>query len=133
MRSAALMVVTKIVVMPIVVMPIVVILYASAALAEDHPWIDAKVIDITSESRVAGVLPVASLVGAPTTKTFYWIQTDDSIYVLGPAVSKRQLLNLTLHGPTKIALDGKYAHLLDDYGMDRKLPVVEEVKRPKAK
>ncbi len=104
---------------------------SSVALAKDYSWKDAKVIDITSERGRAVITPIAVLVGVPATKTFYWIQTDDAIYVLGPAVTKRQLLNVTLYEPTKVAIDGNNAHILDDYGRDRKMPVIERVARPK--
>ncbi|MGD0508543.1 MAG: hypothetical protein ABSA27_12145 [Terriglobales bacterium] len=108
---------------------------APAALAKDkdkgYQWKDAKVIDITSDRGGAVVVPVAALVGVPVTKTFYWIQTNDTIYVLGPVLTKSQLLNVTLHEPTKIAIDGSNAHILDDYGKDRKLPIAEKITRPK--
>ncbi len=108
-----------------------------AVLAKDkdkdksHQWKDAKVIDITSDLGGPVVVPVAALVGVPVTKTFYWIQTSDTIYVLGPVLTRSQLLNVTLHEPTRIAIDGNNAHILDDYGKDRKLPIVEKVARPK--
>jgi hypothetical protein len=117
---------------------ILAILCTSAALApaapvkdKDYEWMDAKVIDITSDRGGAVVVPVGALVGVPVTKTYYWIQTDDTIYVLGPVLTKRQLLNVTLHEPTKIAIDGNNAHILDDYGKDKKLPIAEKVARPK--
>ena len=110
---------------------ILTILCSSLVLAKDHRWSDAKVIDITCEKGGAVVVPVAALVGVPVSKTFYWIQTDDMIYVLGPVVAKRQLLNVTMYETTKVAIDGNNAHILDDYGKDKKLPVVEKVVRPK--
>jgi len=103
----------------------------SIAIGKGYQWKDAKVIDITSEKGGAVVVPIAALVGVPITKTFYWIQTDDTIYVLGPAITKSQLLNVTLHEPTKVAIEGNNAHILDDYGKDKKMPVVEKVTRPK--
>jgi hypothetical protein len=112
---------------------IVAILWSSLALAKDYEWRDAKVIDITAERRRAVVVPIASLVGGSSTKTFYWIQTTETIYVLGPVIGKRQLLNVTLHEPTKIAIDGKTAHIVDDYGQERKIPIAEKVVRPKSK
>jgi hypothetical protein len=121
---------------------ILVVLSSSVALAkdlrakhlraDDLQWKDAKVIDITSERGGAAVVPVAALVGGPITKTFYWIQTDDTMYVLGPVLTRSQLLNLTLHGPTKLAIDGNNAHILDDYGKDEKVRVAEEIARPKS-
>jgi hypothetical protein len=107
------------------------VLSSSVAVAKDHQWKDAKVIDITSERGGAAVVPLVALTGGPITKTFYWIQTDDTIYVLGPVLTRSQLLNVTLHGPTKLAVDGNNAHILDDYGKDEKLRVVKKVARPK--
>ncbi len=107
------------------------VLSSSVALAKDHQWKDAKVIDITSERGGAAVVPLVAIVGGPITKTFYWIQTDDTIFVLGPVLTRSQLLNVTLHGPTKIAINGSNAHILDDYGKDEKLRVVKKVARPK--
>ena len=113
------------------------ILCAAVASAEAstkaHLWKSAKVIDITTEKNGPAVVPIAALTGAPATKTFYWIQTDDMIYVLGRSFSAHQLLNVTLHGPTKIAIDGNTAHILDDDGKDRKMPIVETIERPKEK
>jgi hypothetical protein len=111
---------------------VVAILCSSVALAKDYQWKDGKVIDITSERRGAVVVPIASLVGGPSTKTFYWIQTSDTIYVLGPVTARRQFLNVMLHESTKVAIDGNTAHILNDYGQDRKMPVVEKVPRPKS-
>jgi hypothetical protein len=105
------------------------ILCSSIALAKDYEWKDAKVIDISSQRGKAAVVPIAALVGMPVTKTFYWIQTDETVYVIGPAVNK--LWKVTLHEATKVAIDGNYAHILDDYGRDKKMPIVEKVARPK--
>jgi hypothetical protein len=109
---------------------LVSILFLSAlvTLANDRQWKDAKVANITSESGGAAVVPLGGLlVGVPITKTFYWIQTDDTTYVLGPITTKRQLLNVTLYGKTKIALDGHNAHILDDDGKDKKLPIAQKI------
>ncbi|MFZ0688112.1 MAG: hypothetical protein WAM89_21420 [Terriglobales bacterium] len=111
---------------------IVALLSSSVALArhrpeKDLPWKDATVIDITTERGGVAVVPIAALVGRPISKTFYWIQTDDTIYVLGPVLTRSQLLNLTLHGPTKLSIDGNNAHILDDYGKDEKVRVAERI------
>lgn len=115
---------------------ILAVLSSSVALAKDVrakdlQWKDAKVIDITSEKGGAAVVPVAALVGGPISKTFYWIQTDDTIYVLGPVLTRSHFLNVTLHGPTKLAIDGNHAHILDDYGKDEKVRVAEKIAHPK--
>lgn len=103
------------------------------ALANNREWKDAEVANITSERGGAAVVPVGgALVGVPITKTFYWIQTDDTTYVLGPVITKRQSLNVTLYGKTKIALDGRNAHIPDDDGKDKKLPIAEKIARTPA-
>ena len=112
--------------------------FCTVALAKDrpgkdHPWKDAKVIDITTEKGGAVVVPVAAVLGSsPVTKTYYWIQTEDTIYVLGPVLTRSRLLNVTLHGPTKVAIDGNNAHILDDEGKDKKIAIAEKIARPKS-
>ena len=103
-----------------------------AAAADTRQWKEAKVAKISSEAGGAVVAPIGGMmVGVPITKTFYWIETEDTTYVLGPAITKRQLLNVTLYGKTKISIDGKNAHILDDEGKDRKIPIAEKIARTK--
>jgi hypothetical protein len=109
---------------------IFIVLCASVALANNHQWKDAKVINITSESGGNAAVPVNGMVvRVPITKTFYWVQTADTTYILGPAITKHQLLNVTLHGKTKIYTDGRNAHILDDDGKDKKIPISEKIAR----
>lgn len=109
---------------------ILTLLCSPVALAKDLQWQDAKVIDITTETNRAVVIPIAALAGRPITKTLYWIQTNDTIYVLDPVLTRSQLLNVTLHGPTQLAVVGNNAHLLDDCGKKQKLRVIEKIARP---
>jgi hypothetical protein len=102
----------------------------AVAVAKPRDWKDAKVVNITSENGGAAAVPIGTMiVGVPITKTFYWIQTEDTTYVLGPAITQRQLLNVTLNGKTKIAVEGRNAHILDDEGKDRKMNIAEKVAR----
>lgn len=111
---------------------VLAILCSTSVLASNREWKDAKVVNITSENGGAVAAPIGTMmVGVPITKTFYWIQTDDITYILGPAISRRQLLNVTLNGKTKIALDGRNAHILDDEGKDKKMRIAEKVARVK--
>jgi hypothetical protein len=108
------------------------LLCSSVAVANTRQWKDAKVANITSEAGGTVAAPIAgTMVRVPITKTFYWIETDDTTYVLGPAITKSQILNVTLYGKTKIAIDGKNAHILDDEGKDRKVPIAEKIARTK--
>jgi hypothetical protein len=111
----------------------VALLCASTVLAAPRVWKDAKVANIGSQSGGNAVIPVnGMLFGVPITKTFYWIETDDTTYVLGPAITKRQLLNVTLYGKTKIAVEGHNAHILDDDGKDKKMPIAQKIARTQA-
>jgi len=72
------------------------------------------------------------LFGVPITKTYYWIETEDTTYILGPAITKRQMLNVTLYGKTKISIEGHNAHILDDDGKDKKMPIAQKIARTQA-
>lgn len=110
-----------------------VLLCATAALAAPSIWKDAKVANIGSQNGGKALIPVNGLLfGVPITKTYYWIETDDTTYVLGPAITRRQLLNVTLYGRTKISVDGRNAHILDDDGKDKKMPIAQKIARTRA-
>jgi hypothetical protein len=111
----------------------VALLCATAVLAAPRVWKDAKVANITSERGGNAVVPVnGALFGVPITKMYYWIETDDTTYVLGPVITKRQALNVTLYGKTKISVDGNKAHILDDDGKDKKIPIAQKIARTPA-
>jgi len=108
-------------------------LCATVVLAAPRDWKDAKVSNITSDSGGSAVIPVnGMLFGVPITRVYYWIETEDTTYILGPAISKHQSLNVTLYGKTKIAIDGRNAHILDDEGKDKKLPISQKIARSPA-
>lgn len=115
-------------------------LCSSVALANDRQWKDAKVVNITTDTGGAAAASTGGVaVAVPITRTFYWIQTEDMTYVLGPAITPcgrvlrrcPYLLNVTLHGKTKIAIDGRNAHILNDDGKDEKIPISEKIARTK--
>jgi hypothetical protein len=109
---------------------VLVILCALTVPAKDREWKDAKVTNITSDEGGTAAIPVGTtLYNVRIVKTFYWIQTDDTTYVIGPVLSKHQSLDVTLYGKTKIAVDGRNAHIIDDAGRDRKLPIAEKIAR----
>ncbi|OLC90327.1 MAG: hypothetical protein AUH86_23285 [Acidobacteria bacterium 13_1_40CM_4_58_4] len=69
----------------------------------------------------------------------YWIETKDMTYVLdygfNPTIkapwpgqhSRNRSPNLTVNGKTKISVEGKVAHVLDDDGRDVKMPILEKI------
>jgi hypothetical protein len=121
----------------ILALVIFVFFFSASALAEDRQWKDATVAKVTAETTDGGVaiLPLGGgLVGVPIKhhKLFYHMETEDVTYVLA-WVNKRNPLNVTLYGKTKIALDknGRDAHILDDAGKDVKLPISMKIAKPK--
>jgi len=115
----------------------VILCTSCAALADNRQWQDATVGKITTETTNGGtaIVPVGGvLVSVPIThsRVFYYIETEDTSYVLA-WLNKKYMLNVTLHGKTKIALDknGREAHILDDAGKDVKLPISMKVAKAK--
>ncbi len=109
---------------------VLTLLCAPVALGSSRNWKDARVTNITSDAGGSAVAPVRTMrVAVPITRVYYWIETEDTTYILGPAITKRQSLNITLHGKTKIATDGRTAHILDDDGKDKKIPIAQKVAR----
>lgn len=115
---------------------ILVIFCATAVTAKPREWKDANVAAIESNTSNGGVavIPIGGiLAGVPITRTtiFYRIETEDMVYILA-YVDKKRPLDITLHGKTKIAIDGHDAHILDDGGKDVKLPIAQKIARPPA-
>lgn len=110
-------------------------LCASAAPANSREWKNATVISV--ETTI-----VSTASWGDTNVVHYKIQTGDMIYVLeyafNPAVkapfpgqhTRSRSPNVTVNGKTKISIDGRNAHILDDDGKDVKLPIVEKIARP---
>lgn len=101
--------------------------------ATPRTWVDAEVANITTGQRTGyAVLPLGGgLIGAPLTavRYFYWIQTPDKIICVSR--KNQHPLNLTLHGKTKIAIDGSRAYVLDDDGKEVKMDIMSKAMRPK--
>jgi hypothetical protein len=110
---------------------LVVLLAASSATAKPREWKIATVASINSNTADRGTAAVplnGAVYRVPIliTTTWYRIETSDTVYVL-VWHNKKHPLNLTLHGQTKIALDGQNAHILDDAGKDVKVPIQEKI------
>jgi len=109
--------------------------FTSSALAKPREWKPATVASITSstDDRGVAVVPIGGgLYGGHVYVTTVWyrIETEDTTYVLAWS-RKKHPLNLTLHGQTKIAIDGQNAHILDDSGKDIKVLIAEKIAREK--
>lgn len=125
-----------------------VLLRATAIQAKtERQWKDAKVANITSSIQdngaVVGTIGTTVVGGrVQTSETYYWLETEDITYVVeisyNPFRSRMAQpngghpLNVTLHGKTKIVIDGTNAHILDDAGKDVKVPIVLKVARTPA-
>jgi hypothetical protein len=126
---------------------ILAILSAVAASANNREWKEAKVTRIASSLSDDGV--VVGTVGTTTigghiqsSSIYYWLDTEDVTYVVAVTYTPLRArfvqangghaLNVTLHGKTKIAIDGVNAHILDDAGKDVKVPIVLKVARTEA-
>jgi hypothetical protein len=119
---------------------IFVILFATAASAKDRHWIDATVAGMGTSTSDAGVavVPVGTgLYGVKIRQTFmyYRLETPDVTYVLSQhceqslRVKFKCPVDITLHGKTKIAIDGRNIHVLDDAGKDVELQLVQKIAR----
>lgn len=104
---------------------------ATASAAKNREWQDAIVTNITSETNEGTVVvPIGGgLASAPLRRTFlyYWINTEQMRY--GVVHPRGKQLDLTLHGKTKICIDGLTAYVLDDSGKEQKLKVIHKAIR----
>ncbi len=107
------------------------LLFTWAATANTRQWQDATVADITYNSSNGGTatIPVGGItaqVPIIINRIYYRIVTPNTTYIL-VLVNKKHPLNVTLHGKTKIVLDGSNAHILDDAGKDVKVPIAQKI------
>lgn len=122
---------------PAVSLLLVLLCLSASGEAQNRQWKGATVAKITTETADGGlaVLPLGGAVfGVPIThhRVFYHIETEDVTYVLA-WVNKKNPLNVTLGGKTKVALDrnGRDAHILDDAGKEVKIPIARKIAKPK--
>ena len=106
---------------------------SSFAFGAERAWQDAVVTKVSStENNGAAVAPVgAMLVGVPIriVSTYYTVKTADMSYLL-LWKNQRKPLNVTLNAKTKISVEGQNAHIIDDEGHDKKLPIVLKAAHP---
>ena len=103
---------------------------SSAAVATPRDWKPATVAEITSEDTE--IDKPNSRTGQPfvilTTTILIRLETPDITYIVRQIIRRNgHPLNVTLHGETKISIDGHDMHILDDDGKDVKLPIVQKI------
>lgn len=112
---------------------------AAVLKAKPRQWLDATVVD--AKSGPAGSISTGTVSGTQygatglavssvIVVTYYTIDTGDMLYVVGcvPRGTLRyKCPDITVHGKTKIAIEGRDAHVLDDEGKDRKVPIIEKI------
>jgi hypothetical protein len=103
------------------------LLSGSIAVAKERNWQDAIVVAITSGTSGAMAVPVGNMVvAAPMSEQIFWIKSGNITYGLR-RVYIGHPPNLTVHGHTQIAFDGRNVHILDEDGKDRRFVIVQKV------
>jgi hypothetical protein len=105
------------------------------ASAKNREWKDATVVAVRTSSSGSASMPVGTVsVTVPVNQTACWIKAGNITYVVScfpRAISNGwRCPNLTVNGPTRIAIEGRNAHILDDDGKDRKVPIIAKIAEP---
>lgn len=112
--------------MKVLALTLILLSLSVATIAKERQWQDASVVSSSSGNSGAAVVPVGGmLIGVPLHRLYYRIETADIAYVV--FVPGGRPLNVTIKGHTKLAVDGRNLHILDDGGKDVKLPIVQKV------
>jgi hypothetical protein len=103
--------------------------------AKERNWQDATVIAFRSGDAGSASIPVGTAtVTVPINQTAYWIKAGNMTYVISCYPRARangwRCPNLTVNGHTKIAIEGRDAHILDDDAKDRKVPIIAKIADP---
>lgn len=107
--------------------------FSATAFAKDRNWQEAKVLSPTASTGAAVVAPVGStLIGGYIQIVHYSFQTADRVYVTSchPGGGQYKCPDVTVNAKTKVAVEGKYLHVLDDQGKDRKILIIEKIAPP---
>jgi hypothetical protein len=114
---------------------LLLLLVAGVAFAKSHEWHTAKVdkFTTTDSGTAVAVVPIGGgLYGAsvPQRASFYWIKTDKITYVIhnySEGAFIKPWLILTIGGPVDVFIDGRYLHVKDTEGKDRKCKILQQV------
>lgn len=95
--------------------------------ARDRDWKDAIFLGISTSTAGVGVMPVGTAVVAmPLSGRVYWVKSEGIVYALRTNYTGRWP-NLTVNGHTKVAVERRTLHLLDEDGKDRKFSIIEKI------
>ncbi len=99
------------------------------ANAKDRTWQDAIFLGTQSTPAGAVAMPIGTaVVAVPLSSNHYWFKFNGLQYCLFfPSRLSGRTPNLTVNGHTKIAIEGRHMHILDDDGKDWKLNIIEKI------
>jgi hypothetical protein len=111
---------------------IVVLVVAFTAYAKERDWQEANVMTVSTEPIGNGAMayPIGtSAMAFPIiiTRTFYDVRTPEVSYTLSRR--SRKVINLTVGGKTKLAIEGNHAFVIDNAGKEVKLDIVRKAAR----
>jgi hypothetical protein len=121
-----------------------VLLIAISTCAKQRDWQPAIVSDISTtpgeivkqrshliriDNKTTIVEPLDPFV-LETNESLYTFETTDTTYVARNVTRQNgKMLDVTLHGQTKLSVDGMTLHVLDGSGKDVKLKIVQKIAR----
>jgi hypothetical protein len=108
---------------------LILVLCCLSLLAKDRNWQDAIFLGAASSRDGAIAMPIGTaIVAAPLTSQHFWFRANGLDYCLNfPSRLSGRVPNLTVNGHTKIAIEGRRVHVLDDDGKDWKLTIISKV------
>lgn len=105
------------------------VLLSQLAFAKDRNWQDAIYLGENSSTDATVAIPIGNMaVAGPLRSENLWFRANGLAYCLHfPSRLSGRIPNLTVNGHTKIAIEGRRVHVLDDDGKDWKLTIVAKV------
>jgi hypothetical protein len=99
--------------------------------AHDRDWQAAVFLGFNSSQNGTAMMPIGTgSVTVPIRTANYWFRTPAMDFCLWmPSRLSGRTPNLTIHGATKISVEGRHVHVLDDDGKDWKMTIVTKVAR----
>ena len=102
----------------------------SPLLGSDRDWQTATFLGFSSGQSGTATVPIGTATVTALSSKNYWFRTERLDFCLYfPSRLSGRVPNLTVNGTTKISVDGRHVHVLDDDGKDWKLTIVTKVAR----